>query len=151
VNANQIIAAATQQCTQDGFTSFPALCVLLENQIRQLCQERDTLEGTNAKASNGCGLHKSHFGDAEVLVEYEYEPADGDGWNEPHYDAQVIPHAVFLNGVWCDAEDVASEKTRERWAEEIFQGFEDEKAYQAESAAEARREDALLERQWVTL
>lgn len=144
MNARQIIDAATKQCTADGYTSFPALCVLLETEIHQLCHQLETLKGTNAVPARGTYHHHSYFGAADVLVEFEYEKASGDGWNEPRYEATVTPVRVFLNGVWCDAEDVADEKTIQRWSEEIFQSWEDDKSAYDESRAEARRDDAMM-------
>lgn len=155
MNASQIIAAATAYCTQDGYTSYPVLCVMLEHRLRDACNEIATLKGENATPARGCHFLHSYFGAASVVVEYEIEPASGDGWNEPRYEAEVTILRVLLNGVWCDAEDVASEKTRQRWAEEVFESIADEKAADAESEAEARaemrRDWAAEDREWVTL
>lgn len=144
MNARHIIEAATKRCTQDGYTSFPALCALLEGELHKACNELNVLQGKGQSPARGCGHHTSHLGAAEVLVEYEAEAASGDGWNEPRYEASVTQCRVFLNGVWCDAEDVASAETIQRWTEEIFQSWEDDKAAYEESRAEARRDDAMM-------
>lgn len=155
MNASQIIAAATAYCTQDGYTSYPVLCVMLEHRLRDACNEIATLKGENATPARGCHFLHSYFGAASVVVEYEIEPASGDGWNEPRYEAEVTILRVLLNGVWCDAEDVASERTRQRWAEEVFESIADEKAAAEEAAYEARREMKAEierdEREWVRL
>lgn len=39
ITSSQLIADLTQQCTQDGYTSYPALCVLLQTEIHRLCAE----------------------------------------------------------------------------------------------------------------
>lgn len=156
-NASHIIDSARASCTRDGFTtSYAALCVLLENQIRQLCHEINVLQGKGQRPARGCAFHESNLGAAHVLIEYEVEPASGDGWNEPRYEAQVTVLRVFINGQWCDAEDVASDATIERWTEEIVQGQEDSAEAAAESAAESRREDSRMRDTpfaigWVTL
>lgn len=155
MNASQIIAAATAYCTQDGYTSYPVLCVMLEHRLRDACNEIATLKGENATPARGCHFLHSYFGAASVVVEYEVEPASGDNWNEPRYEAEVTILRVLLNGVWCDAEDVASERTRQRWAEEVFESIADERAAAEEAAYEARREMKAEierdEREWVRL
>lgn len=56
MNANQLIAAATVKCTSDGYTSYPALCVLLENKLRQACAEIAMFKGENATPQRGASF-----------------------------------------------------------------------------------------------
>ena len=41
----------------------------------------------------------------EVVCEYEYEAACGDGWNEPRYPEQVNIYSVKADGVEIDFTD----------------------------------------------
>ena len=141
MNASQIISAATVKCTSEGYTSYPALCVLLENKLRQACAEIAMFKGENATPQRGASFLHSYFGAAPVVVEYEFEGGGGDGWNEPRYEPQVTILGVFLNGCWCDAEDVASQVVIQRWSDEIWQARADEQEAHAESLAEARAQD----------
>jgi hypothetical protein len=140
MNASQIIESCTRQATVDGSTSYPALCDLYERQIRILGSELAVLKAQGQSPARGCGFYEGCFGAANALIEYEYEAGGGDGWNEPSYEAKITILRVFLNGVWCDAEDVASEKTQQRWIEEIWAERADAEDAAAEDAAEARAE-----------
>lgn len=93
-----------------------------EATIRALADRVNVAEGHNLKAARGCSLAYLVFGPLEVAVEYEFEPASGDGWNEPRYEASVSVLRVYLNGYWCDAEDVASEDQIMRWEERLLEG-----------------------------
>lgn len=39
ITSSQLIVDLTQQATVDGYTSYPALCVLLQTEIHRLCAE----------------------------------------------------------------------------------------------------------------
>jgi len=96
-------------------------------------------QGKGLTPQAGCGLHQCILGDADVWVEYEYEPASGDRWNEPREEASVTVICVLINGVMCDAQDVAPHRCEE-WAVEIMQTLADE--YQREQIASAQSEAA---------
>jgi len=93
-----------------------------EATIRALADRVNVAEGRNLKAARGCSLAYLVFGPLEVAVEYEFEPASGDGWNEPRYEASVSVLRVYLNGCWCDAADVASEDQISKWEVDIMEG-----------------------------
>ena len=93
-----------------------------EATIRALAERVNVAEGNNLKAARGCSLAYLVFGPLEVAVEYEFEPASGDGWNEPRYEASVSVLRVYLNGCWCDAEDVASADQIAKWEVDIMEG-----------------------------
>lgn len=93
-----------------------------EATIRALADRVNVAEGHNLKAARGCSLAYLVFGPLEVAVEYEFEPASGDGWNEPRYEASVSVLRVYLNGCWCDAEDVASADQIAKWEVDIMEG-----------------------------
>ncbi len=93
-----------------------------EATIRALADRVNVAEGNNLKAARGCHLAYLVFGPLEVAVEYEFEPASGDGWNEPRYEASVSVLRVYLNGYWCDAADVASGDQITKWEVDIMEG-----------------------------
>ena len=93
-----------------------------EATIRALADRVNVAEGNNLKAARGCHLAYLVFGPLEVAVEYEFEPASGDGWNEPRYEASVSVLRVYLNGCWCDAADVASGDQITKWEVDIMEG-----------------------------
>ena len=93
-----------------------------EATIRALADRVNVAEGNNLKAARGCSLAYLTFGPLEVAVEYEFEPASGDGWNEPRYEASVSVLRVYLNGCWCDAADVASADQITKWEVDIMEG-----------------------------
>ena len=93
-----------------------------EATIRALADRVNVAEGNNLKAARGCSLAYLVFGPLEVAVEYEFEPASGDGWNEPRYEASVSVLRVYLNGCWCDAADVASADQITKWEVDIMEG-----------------------------
>ena len=93
-----------------------------EATIRALADRVNVAEGNNLKAARGCSLAYLVFGPLEVAVEYEFEPASGDGWNEPRYEASVSVRRVYLNGHWCDAQDVASADQITKWEVDIMEG-----------------------------
>ena len=38
--------------------------------------------------------YETDLNDIPVTVEYEYEPAEGDGWHNPHFAEQIMVHEV---------------------------------------------------------
>jgi len=73
----------------------------------------------------GCGLQEATLGDAKVWIEYEYEPASGDGFNEPREEASVTVIGVLINGTMCDAQDVAPHMLDE-WSVEVMAALNDD-------------------------
>ena len=79
--------------------------------------------GSDSKPQPGCGRATMRWGDAECVVEYEFEPSEGDGLNEPRYEASINVIGVLLNGVWCDAQDesVVPPLTLACWTEKLWE------------------------------
>ena len=108
-------------------------------EAQYIARELATLKGHGHKPQRGCAFSTRFLGDAEVLVEYEYEPGDPGRLSGPPEDcyppepAQVTVLQVFINGVWCDPEDFIADAILERWHEEI-EG-------EIDSAAEGERQD----------
>lgn len=126
--------AAERMCAEQSelIRDLNALCT---KQARLIGEQRDelrTLKGTNATPQSGCEFHRTIIGDAEVLCEYEYEPASGDGWNEPREPATVTLIQILVNGKWCDAEDVLPAERIEKIEVEIM-----------EAGDEAREQDKI--------
>lgn len=117
-----LIEANTKAHTEDGSVKWHLVAADHEATIRALAERVNVAEGHNLKAARGCSLAYLVFGPLEVAVEYEFEPASGDGWNEPRYEASVSVLRVYLNGCWCDAADVASEDQITKWEVDIMEG-----------------------------
>ena len=98
-------------------------------------------QGKGLTPQNGCGLHQTSLGDAEVWIEYEYEPASGDGWNEPREEASVTVIGILINGCMCDASDVAPHMLDE-WSVEIMEALNDEAASQFREPDDSRDDEA---------
>jgi len=74
----------------------------------------------------------------EVSVGYEYEPADGDGWNEPHYPESVTIYSVKDS----TGAEVACTKGHEAFLiDEILDNLHREAAEYAADKAEYRYEE----------
>ena len=124
VRAAWLIDANTKRYTDQTGTRWHMVAAEHERTIRELADRVNVAEGNNLKAARGCSLAYLVFGPLEVAVEYEFEPASGDGWNEPRYEASVSVLRVYLNGHWCDATDVASADQISKWEVSILEGGE---------------------------
>ena len=146
IRADVLLADALTKHTVDGYTSWPAYAATLVVVVRDLANQINTLSGDNATASKGCQITRVVVGDAYVPVEYELDPGDpgcyrtrnGDGWPEIPPSVTII--RVFLNGRWCDAEDVFDADTLDRWSTEILEQIGDEQAAAEEAHWDERRE-----------
>ena len=96
-----------------------------EDAVRELARWR----GQNLTPRRGCLLTRMILGDAEVVVEYEYQPAQaaqGDPDRPcpgPGFAASVEILQVLINGRMCDAEDVIPEATLDLWREKIAENW----------------------------
>jgi hypothetical protein len=109
----------------DGRHSYAAEAGALSAHVEILCEELDTYIGANHKAAKGVGVARLPLGDAEVLVEYDYEPGEDPvmDLNSPMCGPGCAANAsilgVLINGTWCDPEDFMDPDTIERWREAI--------------------------------
>lgn len=93
-----------------------------EATIRALAERVNVAEGRDLTVSRGCKLTWLVMGDIEVPVEYEHEPASGDGWDEPRLEEQFTLLRAYLNGRWNDVEDVIPGPVLERWTAGLYEG-----------------------------
>lgn len=128
MQASWIIESNTKAHSSAGYVSWHMVAAAHEKSIRDLCAQLDVLKGRGLQAARGCYISTQTFGAASVEVEYEGEPASGDGWNEPRQKASVDVLRVFLNGVWCDVQDTVPDATIERWEQAILDASEEVEA-----------------------
>ena len=121
--------------------SLPPLQLLRAAQ--ELADELAKLQGIGHQPQNGCFHVECHIGDADVLVEFEHEPSDGDGWNEPHVDESLEPLCALVNGVWVEADQFDSDVV-ERWTKagwEHLQKLAEQDEEDRAAAQEAERRE----------
>jgi len=104
---------------------IPAENLLPEAQL--LARELALLYGHGHIPLSGCHITMLSIGDAMVPVEYEYEPGEPAQTSGPPEDCyEGSPETmniigVFINGLWCDPIDFASEKQIKRWEQAILE------------------------------
>jgi len=100
---------------------------LLSTALENAQHDLGTYTGKNAKPQAGCNFHSATLGDADVVVEYEYEPGEDAVWdlNSPMCGPGVSPSAVviqvLINGAWIDPDGIVDRSVIERWEEEILE------------------------------
>jgi hypothetical protein len=134
----------------DGRHSYAAEAGALSAHVEILCEELEAYTGANHKTSKGVRTATLGLGDAEVLVEYEYEAeepmvwryADGSGHPGCPASAQVI--SVLINGAWIDPTFIES-STLDRWSEELCERMDqdaaDARADRDEYESDRRRDE----------
>lgn len=131
MNARQLIERNTRAHTVDGYQAAHMIQAAHEATIRDLCAQLNVLSGHGLQAAPGCYISKQTFGAISVQVEYEGERGQRQIINADPDDCQegIAPSAtvlrVFLNGLWCDAQDVVPDKTIERWEQAILDASEE--------------------------
>ena len=118
MNASAIIAANIAAHTVYGQTAQHMVATAHERTIRALVDKLNQYEGHGAQAQAGCRIFSFTLGASSVLVEAEYEAADGDGWNSPHYPECWSVTDVLVNGHWCSA-DLFSEDVIDDFQKQI--------------------------------
>lgn len=114
MDAEQLIARNIKAHTVDGYTAAHAVQDAHERTIRELAAEVNRLKGLSQKETTGCFLHTVPLEEADVLVEFEVEPAEGDNWDEPRYERSITATSAFVNGVWVSASSFQLHVT-EQW------------------------------------
>ena len=119
----------------------------LQGTVRSLCAR---FTGAGAKPQRGCAFAAMTAGDATVLVEYEYQPAEAANLNlespmcGPGCEANVSILQALVNGEWCDPYDVFDASLIVRWGEKIAEA-EAEQAREAKEPPERERYDDALD------
>lgn len=139
MDASHLIEANVKAHTSQGYTAAHMVQAAHETTIRGLVAELNTLKGIGHKPQAGCYFAEKFLGDAPVLIEFEVEPASGDGWNEPRHEAEVHVLQVLVNGVWIET-DLIDPSTVERWETELLQAADEARQWAKDEAAEARAE-----------
>ncbi len=103
------------------------------------------IQGHGLTPQEGCFTAKAFLGDADVIVEFEHQPSEGDGWNEPHYDESITPLCALINGVWVDA-DQFSQEVQDRWQQAGIDHLQFLRECDEADRAEAMHADRQLER-----
>jgi hypothetical protein len=134
LDAEQLIARNIKAHTVDGYTAAHAVQYAHENTIRDLVAEVGRLKGLGQEAANGCVLFTVPLEDAEILVEFEIEPAEGDGWEEPRYERSITATSAFVNGVWVSASSFQLHVT-EQWEALATEMLDDEEGGNEDGAA----------------
>ena len=95
--------------------------------IRALRAELEALRVQGCVPQDGGAIATLTLGGASVLVEYEYLPAQQPIYDADHpgvgpgHDAELNLLNVFINGYWCDVEDVIPDAVAERWRVELLE------------------------------
>jgi hypothetical protein len=116
-----------------GGYGYAAQCGVLSAHVDMLCEELDAYIGANHKPSKGVRTATLGLGDAEVLVEYEYEAEEpmvwryADGSGHPGCPASAMVISVLINGAWIDATHFDS-ATTDRWSEELCERMDQDAA-----------------------
>jgi len=139
VNASHLIEANIKAHTSQGYTAWHMVAGAHEATVRDLAAELNTLKGIGHTPQAGCFFSEKFLGEATVLIEFEAEPASGDGWNEPRREAEVHVLQVLVNGAWIDA-DLIDPSTVERWETEMLEAADEAREQAKIEAAEARAE-----------
>jgi hypothetical protein len=99
--------------------------------------------GSMAKPQRGCHFHTATWGNADIVLEYEYEAGQLETWNDPAIPGSVSIIQILLNGCWIDPDGLIAPNLIDMWAQEIFEAHGDSHQEDYEDA----RIDAWLERQ----
>jgi hypothetical protein len=127
-----------------AFYELGLLSTALENAQHDLAQ----YTGKGAKPQNGCHFHTATLGDAEVVLEYEFEPGESAVWNlnspmcGPGYGPSVAVIQMLVNGAWIDPEGVIEQSVIEGWETRILE----QHGADLQDAYEDDRIEAWLER-----
>jgi hypothetical protein len=128
VRAGWLIEANIRQHSVDGYTAWHMVADAHERTIREMADELNIMRGVNLIPSRGCSIVNLLLGPLEVPVEYEYERGQREITQaDPDKCQEGIPPSVtilrvYLQGQWCDAEDVVCNKQIEMWTEQILEG-----------------------------
>lgn len=126
MNASRLIEANIRAHTVDGYTAHYMVAAAHERTIRELAAELALLKGEGQTPQRGSTHAVMSLGEAEVLVEYEFIAASPAIYDADHpgvgpgHDAECNVLNVFINGFWCDAQDVVPAGVLRAWEEKLI-------------------------------
>jgi hypothetical protein len=94
----------------------------LRGSLRSVCW---AYSGQNQLPRKGCRFLDTSLGDADIRVEYEFDPGQADRPNAdlpnpgPGYPCSAVILQALVNGTWVDAECFAEAEV-ERWVQEAI-------------------------------
>ena len=128
MHANHLIERNTRAHSQDGYTSWHMVAAAHEATIRDVVAQLNAATGIGVMPAHGCELASMFLGDAAVWVEYEFERGQREITQADPDDCQegIAPSVsilqVYINGRWCDAQDVVPDAVLTRWEESLLGG-----------------------------
>lgn len=94
---------------------------------RELNQFKAQYLGTGQRPQSGCRFSTVSAEESEVLVEYEFTPAEEARYDAdkpgvgPGHDAELTVIQALINGQWIDPRKVFAESVVERWEERLME------------------------------
>jgi hypothetical protein len=100
------------------------------------------LHGYDATAQTGAIIIDAFLGDADVKIEFEVEPGQDGGRDDPSWDESVELLGVLVNGCWCDV-DLFDSDVRDQWQQRAIDWLQEQHQSDAEDSAYARHCDMV--------
>ena len=104
---------------------------VLARQVAELRADLRTLKGENATPDRGCHIAEVRCDEARVLIEYGYTPAEEAVMDldsprcGPGHPEVIEPIRAFINGYWCDLQDVLAALSDDVLVQRIGEGREE--------------------------
>ena len=104
---------------------------VLSRRIAELTADLRTLKGENARPERGCHIAEVRCDEARVLIEYGYTPAEEAVMDlesprcGPGHPEVIEPIRAFINGYWCDLQDVLAALSDDVLVQRIGEGREE--------------------------
>jgi len=76
--------------------------------------------GTGAKPQAGCHFCIVTWGDADIVLEYEFFPGQIETWNDPAISGSVAIIQALINGAWIDPDGLIAQDVVHGWEQEIY-------------------------------
>jgi hypothetical protein len=94
---------------------------LLSAALRSANDRLAQFEGTTAKPQAGCHFYTVTWGDAKIILEYEFFPGQIETWNDPAIAGSVAIIQALLNGAWIDPDGLIAQDVIHGWEQEIYE------------------------------
>ena len=100
------------------------------------------LHGYDATAQTGAIIIDAFLGDAEVKLEFDVEPAQDGGRDDPSWDESVELLGVLINGCWVGVEHFDSD-LRDQWQQRAIDWLAEQHDSDQADRAEAMHRDRM--------